>query len=116
MTNSLKQITTPKPSRHPRCQARFHGVGVDRSPFVPSISFDTSISSSLGSRRRVSGTAWPRPSKRAFLLVLFAAHLFHPAHDLPVEFLLDGEVRQRARSEERRVGKECVARGAPEWC
>src|SRR2546430_3448136 len=96
MTNSLKQITTSKPSRHPRCQARFHGVGVDRSPFVPSISFDTSISSSLGSRRRVSGTAWPRPSKRAFLLVLFAAHLFHPAHDLPVEFLLDGEVRQRA--------------------
>src|SRR5437870_2746750 len=96
MTNSLKQITTPKPSRHPRCPARFHGVGVDRSPFVPSISFDTSIASSLGSRRPVSGTGWPRPCNWAFLLVLFAAYLLHPAHDLAIEFLLDGEVRQRA--------------------
>src|SRR5437879_12309759 len=94
-TNSLKQITTPKPSRHPRCPARFHGVGADRFPCVPSISFDTSIASSLGSRRPVSGTAWPRPCNRAFLLVLFAADLLHPAHDLPV------------RSEERRVGKGC---------
>src|SRR5438046_9096105 len=96
MTNSLKQITTPKPSRHPHCPARFHGVGVDRSPCVPSISFDTRIASSLGSRRPVSGTGWPRPCNRAFLLVLFAADLLHPAHDLAVEFLLDGEVRQRA--------------------
>src|SRR5439155_11906944 len=96
MTNSLKQITTPKPSRHPHCPARFHGVGVDRSPRVPSISFDTRIASSLGSRRPVSGTGWPRPCNRAFLLVLFAADLLHPAHDLAVEFFLDGEVRQRA--------------------
>src|SRR5437660_2093995 len=96
MTNSLKQITTPKPSRHPHCPARFHGVGVDRSPCVPSISFDTRMTSSLGSRRPVSGTGWTRPCNRAFLLVLFAAYLLHPAHDLAVEFLLDGEVRQRA--------------------
>src|SRR5437879_13701440 len=94
MTNSLKQITTPKPSRHPRCPARFHGVGVDRSPSVPSISLDTSIASSLGSRRPVSGTGWPRPCNRAFLLVLFAADLLHPAHDLAVVFILDVEVRQ----------------------
>src|SRR5437870_1899035 len=32
MTNSLKQITTPRPSRHPLCPAKFHGLGVDRSP------------------------------------------------------------------------------------
>src|SRR5437016_12074722 len=48
MTNSLKQITTPKPSRHPRCPARFHGVGVDRSPFVRSVSFDTSMAFRYG--------------------------------------------------------------------
>src|SRR5436853_7799893 len=96
MTNSLKQITTPKPSRHPHCPARFHGVGVDRSPCVPSISFDTRIASSLGSRRPVSGTGWPRPCNGAFLLVLFAADLLHPAHGLAVEFLLDGKVGQRA--------------------
>jgi len=31
LTNSLRQITTLKPSRHPRCPARFHGVEVDHS-------------------------------------------------------------------------------------
>src|SRR5437867_2870379 len=36
MTNSLKQITTPRPSRHPLCPAKFHGLGVDRSPVVRS--------------------------------------------------------------------------------
>src|SRR6266566_4880800 len=29
-TNSLKPITTRKPSRRPRCPAKFHRVGIDR--------------------------------------------------------------------------------------
>src|SRR2546430_5687626 len=36
VTNSLKQITTPRPSRHLRCPAKFHGLAVDRSPVVRS--------------------------------------------------------------------------------
>ncbi len=33
-TNSLRRAMTLRPSRRPRCPARFHGVRVDRSPFV----------------------------------------------------------------------------------
>src|SRR5439155_2571923 len=60
------------------------------------LSLRSSIAFSLWSRRPLSGTGRPRPCDWAFLLVLFAADLLHPAHDPAAEFLLDGDVRQRA--------------------
>src|SRR2546426_4638462 len=71
MTSSPKRTTTRRPSRHPRCPARFHGVGVEgtqRSERIPA--FETRAvrlprprGHARGGDRRRTGTAswnWAR--------------------------------------------------------